>query len=208
MKKKLVVLGDGGHARAVVDVALSTGEFEIEAVVGINESNKALWGKIGVTWVSEEGLERLANPETFAIVGLGQIKDPEPRAEAFLRLTSLGFELATVVAPSSYVSKSADIGKGSIVMHGAVVNAHARIGENTIINSLALVEHDAVVGSHSHVSTRAVINGECRIGDNTFVGSGAIVKNSVLIGARCVVPMGALVFADLPDGQQASGLGR
>jgi sugar O-acyltransferase (sialic acid O-acetyltransferase NeuD family) len=208
MKKKLVVLGDGGHARAVVDVALSTGEFDIEAVIGINESNKALWEKMGITWVLEEGLEGLANPETFAIVGLGQIKDPEPRAEAFLRLTSLGFQLATVVAPSSYVSKSAAIGKGSIVMHGAVVNAHARIGENTIINSLALVEHDAVVGSHSHVSTRAVINGECRIGDNTFVGSGAIVKNGVSIGARCVVPMGALVFADLPDGQKASGLGR
>ena len=208
MKKKLVVLGDGGHARAVVDAALSTGEFEIEAVVGINESNEALWEKMGITWVSEEGLEGLANPEAFAIVGLGQIKDPEPRAEAFLRLTSLGFELATVVAPSAYVSKSAAIGKGSVVMHGAVVNAHARIGENTIINSLALVEHDAVVGSHSHVSTRAVINGECRIGDNTFVGSGAIVKNGVSIGTRCVVPMGALVFSDLQDGQQAPGLGR
>jgi sugar O-acyltransferase (sialic acid O-acetyltransferase NeuD family) len=208
MKKKLVVLGDGGHARAVVDVALSTGEFEIEAVVGINESNKALWEKMGIAWVLEEGLEGFANPETCAIVGLGQIKDPEPRAEAFLRLTSLGFELATVVAPSSYVSKSVAIGKGSIVMHGAVVNAHARIGQNTIINSLALVEHDAVVGSHSHVSTRAVINGECRIGDNTFVGSGAIVKNGVSIGTRCVVPMGALVFSDLQDGQQAPGLGR
>jgi sugar O-acyltransferase (sialic acid O-acetyltransferase NeuD family) len=204
----LIVLGDGGHARAVVDVALSTGEFDIEAVVGLDEANKALWQKIGINWVSESALEGLLHSEVFGIVGLGQIKDPEPRAEAYSRLIGLGIKLAAIVSPSSYVSKTATIGKGSIVMHGAVVNAYARVGENSIINSMSLIEHDSVVGNHSHVSTGAIVNGQCQIGDKTFVGSGAIVKNGAAIGSGCLVPMGALVVSDLPDGQQASGLGR
>jgi sugar O-acyltransferase (sialic acid O-acetyltransferase NeuD family) len=208
MKKKLIVLGDGGHARAVVDVALSTGEFEIEAVVGIDEANKALWQKMGINWVPETALEGLLHAELFGIVGLGQIKDSEPRAEAYSRLTGLGIELATIVSPSSYVSKTAAIGKGSIVMHGAVVNGHARVGENSIINSMALIEHDSLVGDHSHISTGAIVNGQCQIGDKTFVGSGAMVKNGASIGSGCLVPMGALVISDLPDGQQAPGLGR
>ena len=208
MKKKLIVLGDGGHARAVVDVALSTGEFEIEAVVGIDEANKTLWKKMGINWVPETALEGLLHTGLFGIVGLGQIKDPEPRAKAYSRLSGLGIELATIVSPSSYVSKTAAIGKGSIVMHGAVVNAYARVGKNSIINSMALIEHDSVVGDHSHISTGALVNGQCQIGDKTFVGSGVIVKNGALIGSGCLVPMGALVVSDLPDGQQAAGLGR
>jgi sugar O-acyltransferase (sialic acid O-acetyltransferase NeuD family) len=206
--KKLIVLGDGGHARAVVDVALSTGEFDIEAVVGIDAANKAFWQKIGINWVSESALEGLLHSELSGIVGLGQIKDPEPRAEAYSRLIGLGIELATIVSPSSYVSKTAAIGKGSIVMHGAVVNAHARVGENSIINSMALIEHDSVVGDHSHISTGVIVNGQCQVGDKTFVGSGAIVKNGISIGSGCLVPMGALVVSDLPDGQQSPGLGR
>jgi sugar O-acyltransferase (sialic acid O-acetyltransferase NeuD family) len=208
MKKKLIVLGDGGHARAVVDVALSTGEFDIESVVGIDEANKALWQKMGINWVSETALEGLPHTELFGIVGLGQIKDPEPRAKAYSRLISLGIELATIVSPSSYVSKTAAIGKGSIVMHGAVVNAYARVGENSIINSMALIEHDSVVGDHSHISTGAIVNGQCQIGDKTFVGSGAILKNGISIGSGCLVPIGALVVSDLQDGQQAPGLGK
>ena len=208
MKKKLIVLGDGGHARAVVDVAQSTGEFDIEAVVGIDEANKALWHKMGINWVPETALEGLLHTGLFGIVGLGQIKDPEPRAKACSRLRGLGIELATIVSPSSYVSMTATIGKGSIVMHGAVINAHARVGENSIINSMALIEHDSVVGDHSHISTGAIVNGQCQIGDKTFVGSGAIVKNGAAIGSGCLVPMGALVVSDLPDGQQAAGLGK
>ena len=208
MKKKLIVFGDGGHARAVVDVALSNGDFDIEAVVGIDEANKALWQKMGINWVTETALEGLLPTELFGIVGLGQIKDSEPRAKAYARLSGLGIELATLVSPSSYVSKTSAIGKGSIVMHGAVVNAYARVGENSIINSMALIEHDSAVGDHTHISTGAKVNGECQIGDQTFVGSGAIVKNGISIGSRCVVPMGALVVSDLADGQQAPGLGR
>jgi sugar O-acyltransferase (sialic acid O-acetyltransferase NeuD family) len=208
MKKKLIVLGDGGHAKAVVDVALSTGEFDIEAVVGIDEANKALWHKMGINWVHETTLEGLLCTELFGIVGLGQIKDPEPRVRAYSRLIGLGIEVATIVSPSSYVSKTAAIGKGSIVMHGAVVNAYGRVGENSIINSMSLIEHDSVVGDHSHISTGALVNGQCQVGDRTFVGSGALVKNGISIGSGCLVPIGALVVSDLPDGQQAPGLGR
>ncbi|NBW65512.1 acetyltransferase, partial [bacterium] len=58
-------------------------------------------------------------------------------------------------------------------MHGAVVNASATVGENCIINNLALVEHDAEIGAHTHLSTGSRINGAVRVGTGSFVGSGA-----------------------------------
>ena len=208
MKKKLIVLGDGGHARAVVDVALATGEFEIKAVVGLDAVNEKNWSKHGITWVHDSNLDDLAESETFAIVGLGQIRDPEPRVRAYARLADLGVVMATLISPHAYVSKSADIGRGSVIMHGAVVNAHARIGENTIINSMALVEHDAFVGSHTHISTGSIVNGESRVGEKTFIGSGALLKQGISIGSNCFIPMGSCVAADVSDGEQVSGAGR
>jgi sugar O-acyltransferase (sialic acid O-acetyltransferase NeuD family) len=208
MKKKLIVIGDGGHARAIVDVALSSGEFEILAVVGRDEANQKAWQQFGIDWVNESEIQKYAISSAFGIVGLGQIKDPEPRVKAYELLVNLGVELATLVSPKAYVSKTSIIGKGTAVMHGAVVNAHAKIGVNTIINSMALVEHDATVGNHSHISTGAIVNGESRVGDKSFVGSGAVLKQGISVGSSCMVPMGSLVVSDWLDGTNSSESGR
>ena len=208
MKKKLIVIGDGGHARAIVDVALSIGEFEILAVVGRDETNQKTWQQFGIDWVNEAEIQKYANSSAFGIVGLGQIKDPEPRIKAYELLENLGVELATLVSPKAYVSKTSIIGKGTAVMHGAVVNAHAQIGVNAIINSMALVEHDATVGNHSHISTGAIVNGESRVGDKSFIGSGAVLKQGISVGSSCIVPMGSLVVSDWLDGTNSSESGR
>ena len=208
MKNKLIVIGDGGHARAIVDVALSTGEFEILAVLGRDEANKKNWHQSGIDWVNEAEIQKYANSSALGIVGLGQIKDPEPRVNAYERLVNLGIELATLVSPKAYVSKTSIIGKGTAVMHGAVVNAYAQIGVNTIINSMALVEHDANVGNHSHISTGAIVNGQSRIGDKSFIGSGAVLRQGISVGASCIVPMGSLVVSDWLDGTNSSESGR
>lgn len=208
MKKKLIVIGDGGHARAIVDVALSTGEFDILAVAGTDETNQKAWQQSGIDWVNESEIQKYANSSALGIVGLGQIKDPEPRVKAYGILENLGLELATLVSPNAYVSKTSIIGKGTAVMHGAVVNAHAQIGTNAIINSMALVEHDAIVGNHSHISTGAIVNGQSRVGDKSFVGSGAVLKQGISVGSNCIVPMGSLVVSDWPDGTNSSESGR
>ena len=55
------------------------------------------------------------------------------------------------------------IGEGSIIMHGAIINACAEIGKNTIINTGVLIEHDTLIEDNCHVATRAVINGNCLV---------------------------------------------
>ena len=202
MKKRLVILGDGGHAKSVSDVALATGKFEISAVLGVDSKNALYWRAKGIDWIQEDSAQDALRLSTLAIVGLGQISDPAPRESAFLSLQNLGFELATIVSPFAYVSNTADVGRGSIVMHGAIVSIDSRVGENTIVNSMALLEHESSVGSHSHVSTGAILNGKCTVGDRTFIGSGTVVKQGIRIGSDCVIPMGSQVFADLTDGHR------
>ena len=69
----------------------------------------------------------------------------------------------------------------------------AKVGENCIINTKALIEHDAVVGDNCHISTASVINGDVSVGDGVFFGSNATAKNGVIIEQNSLIPMASSV---------------
>ena len=57
------------------------------------------------------------------------------------------------------------------------------IGDNVVINTMALVEHGSSVESHANISTKAVLNGDVLIGEGTFVGSGSVVIGQLSVEA-------------------------
>lgn len=194
--KKLALFGGGGHGCSCIDVIEAHGDFIIEAVIEQKEFGKAVLCGYPVREESEN-LEELWQQAPNGLIGIGQVKDAEPRRRLFQRLRKLGFEFPVIVSPTAYVSKRATLGAGTIVMHGAVVNAGATIGENCIINSQALVEHGVSVGHHCHVSTGAKINGDCVLGDKVFVGSGAVIFNSIRVSDGTLVPALSVIKQDV-----------
>lgn len=195
MNGPLLVIGGGGHARAVIEVAEAAGL----TVGGIVERpGSGISSVLGYPVVgSDADLPALARDFGAAVVAIGQIRSPVPRREAYARLCGLGFALPAVVSPLARVSRHATLGAGTVVMHFACVNAGAVVGQNCIINTRALVEHDAIVGDHCHISTGAILNGNVRTGDGCFVGSGTVCREGVVIGAGAVVGMGSVVSRDV-----------
>lgn len=190
--RPLVLAGAGGHARSCIDVIEAHGGFAILCLTGLaHERDTACLGyPVAAT---DDDLPTLRATAGHALVTIGQIKTAAPRVRAFAALIAAGFELPVIVSPRAHLSRHASIGRGTIVMHGAIVNAGAVVGENCIINSNALIEHDAVVGDHCHVSTAAVVNGGVRVGSGTLVGSRSVIMESLTIGAGCLVGIGAVV---------------
>lgn len=195
----ILLLGAGGHARSVIDVIETTGAYTIVGLVGQTS-------EVGTTVLGypvlgdDDDLPRLLNTHPHALVTLGQIRTPDGRMRLFDLARSLGGELPAITSPRAQVSRHATIGAGTVVMHGAIVNAGATVGRNCIVNSAALVEHDAVIGDHCHISTAAVVNGGVTVGAGSFVGSRSVVRQAIVIGERCVIGMGERVLTDLaPD---------
>ena len=191
-KPQILLVGAGGHCRACVDVIELAGMFEIAGIVdrpGAGPGAPVLGYPVLGT---DEDLPELRKRYDFALVTVGQIKTPAVRMRLFERLKSVGFECPAIQSPRAYVSRHAQLGAGTIVMHDAVINAGATVGENCIINTKALIEHDAVIGAHCHISTGAVINGEVRIGAGTFFGSNAVSVQGIAIRAGSFVPAGSL----------------
>lgn len=195
-KDSILLVGAGGHARACIDVIEQEDRFVIAGLVGLAHEvgNRVL----GYPVLGTDGdLPSLAGTYARALVVSGQVKSPDLRIRMFQMLKECGFQLPCIISPRAYVSRHANLGEGTVVMHGAVVNAGASIGSNCIVNSQALIEHDVVVGDHCHISTAAILNGDVWVGAGSFVGSNACVRQGLRIGERCMVKMGEKVIADL-----------
>ena len=78
-------------------------------------------------------------------------------------ICEMGGIIATLIHPSAVVSDSSDIGVGSVVMAGAIVNADARIGNGVIINTFSSVDHDCVIGAFSHISVELMCAEQWRL---------------------------------------------
>jgi acetyltransferase EpsM len=190
--RRLVVLGAGEHARVVSEAALAAGWESVEHVDAAGEAQLA-----------RELAAVATDLQPWLILGFGV--DLEARREAVDRLPRTA-HWAVVIHPAAWVSPSARLEPGTVVLAGAVVNTGAHLGPHAIVNSGAIVEHDVEIGSHAHVAPAATIGGGTRIGDGAFIGLGASVRDHVAIGDRATVGMGAVVVDDVPPGTTVIGV--
>jgi acetyltransferase EpsM len=152
----------------------------------------------------EEVLAR--HPGALGVLGFAALEARERRAEAVQRLTPVLSGWATVVHGSAWVSPTATVGEGAVIMAGAVVQSGAVLGAHSIVNSGAIVEHDVVLGEHVHVAPGATVGGAARIGAMAHIGLGAAVRDHTSVGAGATVGMGTVVVRDVPAGATVLGV--
>jgi sugar O-acyltransferase (sialic acid O-acetyltransferase NeuD family) len=195
-KEKVIVIGAGGHAQSCIDVIEANGQFKITGLIGSKEEvGKEISGYSVIG--TDEDLPNLASKIKNAVIGVGQIESSDIRRRLFLNLKEFGFNLPAIISPHAYISKGAQIGIGTIVMHHALVNAGAKIGDNCIINSKSNIEHNSIIESDCHISTGAIVNGDCLIGRGSFLGSGSVVKQGCTIGENSIIGMLTSVRKDV-----------
>ena len=204
---KVIGFGAGGHARVIVDILMTIGGFDI---VGLLDRDQSLWNTevLGVPVLGDDGLRDELHQRGIhtAFIGLGSIKNAEPRKRLYELARTSGFELVRAIHPGAVVSQHAIIGDGPMIMAGAVVNPAARIGNNVIINSGAIVEHDCEIADHAHVATGARLGGAVKVGESSHVGLGASIREGIRVGNGAIVGAGAVVIEDVPDRTVVAGV--
>ncbi|WP_046174527.1 acetyltransferase [Domibacillus indicus] len=200
--RKIVIIGQGGHGKVVRDVIQAIGNYELAAVLDdrypdVFERNKVLYGP--VSYSKQIALETDA---VFTIaIGTNRVREKIAK-----KLFDYGVTFETLIHPFSFVSPSARIGPGSVVMAGTVINAEAVIGSHVIINSGSIVEHDNFIGDYAHISPGSVMTGNVTVGIGAHVGAGARVIPGKTIGDWSTIGAGAVVINDIPHEQTAVGV--
>ncbi|MBF0219311.1 MAG: acetyltransferase [Gammaproteobacteria bacterium] len=203
-KPNLILIGAGGHARACIDVIEQQGQYQIAGLVGLPEQKHTR--QLGYAVIADDDeLAEVAAMYQYALITIGQIQTAAHRLRLYQQAVKCGFQMPIMIAPTAHVSRHASIGAGTIIMHGAIVNAGVKVGCNCIINSRALVEHDVNVNDHCHISTGAILNGDVSVGTGSFVGSGCVIREGVSIGNGCLVGIGLTVRHNLGDATRFTG---
>lgn len=104
------------------------------------------------------------------------------RWESWQRARALGYQAPALIHPRAYVAKSANVGEGSFLMAGSLVDVRARLGELVVVWPGAAISHDCMIGDNSFISPNATLCGYVTLGNHCFVGAGAAVVD------HCEVP--------------------
>lgn len=191
-KPKIILIGGGGHCKSCIDVIEQEDKYQIEGIIDVPEKfgNKIFTYKvIG----NDNDIPMYAQQGRNFLITVGHLGNPTLRKKLFNLVKNNRGLLPVIISPIAYVSKHANIGEGTIIMHNALINANAEIGKNCIINTNALIEHDAIIEDNTHISTGAIINGSVKIGCESFIGSGAVTRENINIEARSFIKANSIV---------------
>lgn len=203
----IVGIGAGGHCKVIIEIIRRTGSWKI---AGLLDADPAKKGKC-ISGIEILGNDDLASALAHqgvraAFIGIGSVVATQLRRHVFVRCRDLGFELPVLTHPSASVAFDIEIGVGTCIMPGAIVNPGASIGECAIINSGSIIEHDCEISSFAHVSPGAVLGGSVFVGEGAHVGIGSVVRHGIRIGKNAIVGAGAVVVKDVPDDTTVTGV--
>lgn len=188
MKRKLMIIGAGGHGKVVADIGALVGYNQIDFLD--DQANPAV-----PTVGTVADYTRFIRSHDF-IVAIGNNR---VRERITKRLAENGADIVSLVHPAATVGSGVQIGKGAVVMAGAVIHADATIADGAIVNTCSSVDHDCVIGAYAHISVGARIAGTVTIGQRTMVGAGATVINNLTVCDDCMVGAGAVVVKNITE---------
>jgi UDP-N-acetylbacillosamine N-acetyltransferase len=189
LPRGLVVLGFGGHARSVADIALTLGIESLVFVDGAAGPNESLWG-FPVRKAFDDKLPD--GWQAFAASGNNHTRHAQAAA-----ILGRCWPLATLISPTATIGSEAGISAGCFIGHHAHVGPLSTIGTGCIINTGAVVDHECKIGDYTHISVNSSVAGRCQLGSLVFLGTGAVVIDKVCIADSITIGAGSVVTEPL-----------
>lgn len=183
----LCVLGFGGHARSVADVALAAGVEDLVFIDANARPGESFAGFPALSSFEQRPADRLLT--YFPALGDNLLR------QGLIGDASLPF--VTLISPTASIGRQSVVGMAVLIAHHAHVGPSAAIGMGAIINTGAIVEHESVVGDFSHVAVNAAVGGRSRLGRRVLLGAGAVVINGISVCDDVLIGAGSTVVADI-----------
>lgn len=201
MGVRLLILGAGGHGRAVADLAGQAGW----TVAGFTERpGVARDGDVLGNDGDVAALARMGRIDA-AVVGVGNTALVR-RVELYELIRELGLVVPPLVHPRAVRSGTCRVAEGSVVFAGAVLGTGVDIGANVVCYSGVIAEHGCRIADHVYLSPGVVLSGDVTVERGAFLGAGAVVCPGLTVGKGALVAAGAVVVRDVPSGETVVGV--
>ena len=184
----MYLFGASGHARVIVDI-LKTNNME---VLGFFDDYAYSRSHDGIPLLGT--IEEHSSKYNPCIIAIG---DNRIRKNVTERLSKALYKAA--FHRTAVIAYPKDIGEGTVIMAGSIVNPSTKVGRHCIINTSASVDHDCLLSDLVHVAPNATLCGGVKVGEGALIGSGATIIPNVSLGKWTIIGAGAVIIEDVPD---------
>lgn len=164
----LLIIGAGSFSPEVEELAGLLGYTDI-AFLDDNPSTAYSSPVIGTM----ADIAALRSQYDTAIVALG---NNNTRMKYHQILKDCGYNIPILIHPTAYVSPTAEIAPGCVIRAKVVVSRDVKLGEATILNVGALIDHHVEIGYGCHILMGAVVRNKAKVEPLTRVESLSLVQ--------------------------------
>ncbi len=206
---KLFFIGARGHARVLIYILQQQG-VKIEGLTDLDLSLKGT-DVYGVPVLGDDDILKSYEPVNIKLVNaVGNAPRSgrsglHVRRALFERFKSKGYGFATIISDDALVSDRATLDEGVQAVTRSLVHPGVKVGQNTILNTGASLDHDCWVGAHSHIAPWAVLCGGVTVGTECHIGARSVLIPGIKVGDGAVVGAGAVVTSDVAAGETVVG---
>lgn len=192
MKKKIIIIGGGGHAGIIYDCIKLQKKFD---VVGYIDKKKGLLSKEKIDFLGSEDTffkKFKKNENLFFTIAIG---DNYQRKKVFDKISKYKIKVkwATVIHPSANISPLATIDDGAQILNGSIVSYRTKISQHVCINTGAIIDHNNYFHSFSSAGPGVCTGGNVEVGKKSFLGINCSIKHGVKIGNNVIIGGNAFV---------------
>ncbi len=193
MKDNLIIIGASGHGKVIADIAIKMNKWQSIAFLDDDESIKTSMG-LKVIGKMADAFTYKDEADFFVAIGKNATREKVQG-----KLMDQGMTVVKLIHPSAVIGTDVEIGMGTVVMAGVVINSSSRIGEGCIINTSSSLDHDNIIEDYVHISPGASLAGTVKVGRGSWIGIGSVISNNVNICSGCKVGAGAVVVKDITE---------
>jgi sugar O-acyltransferase (sialic acid O-acetyltransferase NeuD family) len=192
-KNKLLIVGTSGHGRVVADIAMKMNRWQRIAFL---DDDEHIFSSMGMDIIgnSSDAFEHINDYDIFVAIGNNEIREKIQN-----QLETAGASIPTLIHPRAIIGEEVELGKGTVVMAGVVINCCSKIGKGCIVNTGTTIDHDNVIEDYVHLSPGVCLAGNVRICRSSWMCIGAVIINNIQITSGCIIGAGAIVVRDITE---------
>jgi len=197
--KDLIVLGAGGTAFDLIDIAIAMNKIVKQwNILGFLDDNEELIGKniynfpvLGTISQSEK------YKNAYFASSIGDAYKTKLRMIVRKKVPFSNERFASLIHPTAIISESAIIEPGAVIYGNVTLSGRVYVGHNVFLCGNTFLGHECVIGNHCLLSVGNYLASDVKVGDCCYLGVGVMVRHQISIGDNCLIGMGTKIVKSI-----------
>lgn len=193
LPESVLILGVGGTSTDIAETIVLRSDCRL---IGYLDDNPAYHGSFLQGYPVLGGLSCVEDyPDALLVLAVGSPRSFTCRLKIIERLRHRRF--LTVVHPTAWISPTAKIGDGSVILSFVSVSSNATLVGHNVILSHCSINHDVLLGEGTVCASGVSLSGNVEVGEGCYLGVGSVFRDGITVGPGTLVGAGAVVVSDL-----------